>query len=108
MKSGHFDALWGAILDRVDLDVTRQVLILMVRTGGFSGDTVHTLDCSGLREFRFSNAILGPWEYAEITEIRASITSSGAQKIEIVLWSEDAGLEIHAETITLNGERIEG
>lgn len=108
MKLDSLNALWGAILDRVDLDVVNHVLVLAIRISSSSGNSVHTLECSGLLELRFFSAIPSPWAYAEITEIHAHGTPSGAQQIEIVLWSEKAGLVIIAETITLDGERVAG
>lgn len=106
MKPGMLDALWGATLDRIDLDVVRQVLILTIRARSSSGDRFYTLDCSGLLELRFFSSIPGPWDYAEVTEIHAHVTPSGAHQIEIVLWSEEAGLVAVAETITLDGHHI--
>lgn len=106
MKPGPLDALWGATLDRIDLDVVHQVLTMTIRASRSSGDTVYTLDCSGLLELRFFSSIPGPWDYAEVTEIHADVTPSGPHQIEIVLWSEDAGLVAVAQTITLDGHPI--
>lgn len=108
MKPSRLDALWGAILDRIDLDVVRQVLVLTIRVSSASGETIHTVECSGLMELRFFSSIPGPWEYAEITEIHANVTPSGACQIEIVLWSEEAGLVAIAETIAFDGEKVAG
>jgi len=108
MKPSQLDALWGAMLDRADLDVVRQVLVLTIRVTSSAGNTVHTLECSGLLELRFFNSIPSPWEYAEVTEIHASATPSGAHQIDIVLWSEEAGLVVIAETIRLDGDHIVG
>jgi hypothetical protein len=108
MKPGPLDDLWGATLDRIDLDAVHQVLTLTIRATSSSGDTVYTLDCSGLLELRFFSSIPGPWDYAEVTEIHVDATPSGAHQLEIVLWSEDAGLMAVAQTITLDGHPIRG
>jgi hypothetical protein len=106
VKPSQLDALWGATLHRTDLDILHQALVLTIGVSSSSGDTAHILQCAGLLELRYFSSIPGPWEYAEVTEIHTSTTPSGAHQIEIVLWSEDAGLVVIADTITLDGEDI--
>jgi hypothetical protein len=106
MQPGHLEALWGAIVDRADWDVTGHFLAMTILVSSPVGQTVRTLECSGVGELRFFSSIPRPWEYAEITEIHARTTPAGAHQIEFVLWSEDAGLVVTAETITLDGEHI--
>jgi len=106
MQPGHLDALWGATLDRADWDVPRHFLAITILVSSPAGKTVRTLECSGIGELRFFSSVPREWEHTEITEIHASTTPAGAHQIEFVLWSEDAGLVVTAETITLDGEPI--
>lgn len=106
MNASPLDFLWGTILERVDLDVVRHVLLLTIRVSSASGDTVHTLKCTDLSELRFFSSIPRPWEYAEVTEIHSNVTASGAIQIEILLWSEEAGLVALADSVTLDDRPI--
>lgn len=106
MKASQLDALWGSVLDHVDLDIIRQVLFLTIRVSSSSGDTVHTLKCADLSQFRFFSSIPRPWEYAEVTEIHTNVTATGAIQIEIILWSEEAGLVAVADSVTLDDQPL--
>jgi hypothetical protein len=106
MKSAPLDCLWGAILDHVDLDVVHHVLVLTLRVIDSSKEMVHTLECKNLSDLRFFSAIPAPWKYAEVTEVYANVDEAGRTHVDIVLWSEDAGLVAVADSVELDGERI--
>lgn len=106
MTSNPLHILWGAILDHVVLDVTNQVLGLTMRVDSSSGQSVHTLECRNLSELRFFNSIPGPWKYSEVTQINSNVNSAGATQLEIILWSEDAGLVAVADSVILDGQEI--
>lgn len=100
------DALWGAILDHVDIDITSRLLVISCHVTAGSQAIHHRLEFRALSEFRFFNSIPGQWKYAELTEIHANRTSSGYTHVEIVLWSEDAGLVAIADSVELDGEPV--
>jgi uncharacterized protein RhaS with RHS repeats len=55
---------------------------------------------------RWFSEIPGPWSYAELTEIHVSRSSDSEILLEIILWSEDAGLSITAKSARLDGEEM--
>jgi hypothetical protein len=106
MKSSPLNMLWGATLCRVDLDMVQQALVLTICVTGSSGNTLHSLECKGISELRFFSSIPGPWEYAEVTEIHSNTTVAGLTQLEIVLWSEDAGLTVVGDSVVLDGQKV--
>jgi hypothetical protein len=56
-----------------------------------------------------SSTIPGPWSYAELSEIHVSKFGFDGILLEIMLWSEDAGLSIAARSARLDdAEMIPG
>jgi hypothetical protein len=50
------DALWGAILDDVSLDIISQAVTLVVRVPRADQETTHHLVAHGVHECRFTNS----------------------------------------------------
>jgi hypothetical protein len=101
------DQLWGGNLTAMEVDVLRQAARLTIDVTDRGQTQRHQLDLVGLTELRFSNAIEGPWERAEVTEVslRASETS-GQLHFDVMLWSEAAGLTGTCAHVTLDGEAV--
>ena len=100
------DVLWGAILDRINIDITSQQLAINCHVTTGSQENHYRLEFSALSEFRFFNSIPGPWKYSEITEIHTNRTPTGDTQVEIVFWSDGAGLVAVADSFLLDGEPI--
>jgi hypothetical protein len=99
--------LWGATLDKVSIDLLRQTVVLNLHVNDSTASPAtsrHALELRDVTDFHWFNSIPGPWDYAEVTEIRIYSTDSGESRVEIMLWSEDAGLSITAGTVFLDGE----
>jgi hypothetical protein len=64
----------------------------------------HSFHLESVSDFRWFSEIPEPWNYAEITEIHLSRLSSGQLKVDIILWSEDAGIAITARRALFDGE----
>jgi hypothetical protein len=98
--------MWGAVLDGIKFDVVAQSLVITFQVTDHSRVSHHRLDFEELSELRFSNAIPGPWNYAELTEFHVDRAASGTIQVEIVLWSEDARLVASARSVELDGEPV--
>jgi hypothetical protein len=98
------DQLWGRTLDRVAFDVTAQTLSLFVTVSDEDESNRHELLLSDVSKFQFVNAIPGPWDYAEATELHFHKDAWADQwRFEILLWSEDAGLSGRCRAVTVDG-----
>jgi hypothetical protein len=97
------DRLWGAVLEDFIVDLRSQTVTLMGRVASGSEAVAHRLEARGVSELRFQNSIPGPWEYTEITEAHVAPSSTGGVSVELVLWSDDAGISISAESASLDG-----
>jgi hypothetical protein len=94
------DALWGGQLTAVRFDPVGHSCDLTVRVTTGGTDVNYTVRCDQVTSFEFTNAIAEPWDYAEVTEADlATDASSGLKTLELVLWSEDAGLKLSARSI---------
>lgn len=104
MKRLH--PLWGGILDRVDIDLLQQRAVLDFHVVDSRESPVvrrHLVEVSGISEFRWFSSIPGPWNYADVTEFRVRSASTGGLVIDIMLWSEDAGILITAGSALFDG-----
>ena len=99
-------SLWGAIIDEINIDLAGQTLTITCHVTAGTQSRHHRLECKSLSEFRFFSAIPGQWNYAELTEIHMSKTSSGEAKLEIVIWSEDAGLTVKTGGVQLDDQPL--
>ncbi len=95
-------SLWGAIIDEISIDITAQALTITCHVTAETRSLHHKLECKSLSEFRFFSAIPGQWNYAELTEIHMNRTSSDEIQLEVVIWSEDAGLTVKAGVVQLD------
>jgi hypothetical protein len=66
----------------------------------------HALELREVSEFRYRSSIPGPWNYTEITEAHLVPIATGGVSIELVLWSEDAAVVVHARSATFNGSPL--
>jgi len=101
------DDLWGATLLDVRLDPTALAVHLHVQVVLEAVSTNHKLKLLGISEFQLTNAIPLPWTYAELTEIRVIALPRNRVRVEMILWSEDARMTIEADSLELDGERVE-
>jgi hypothetical protein len=99
-------ALWGGILDSVDLDLANGTAVLRahVINGGVEAST--TIACDGIEAVGFGTDIPWPWAYAEITEVWAGPVPGGV-RIALTLWSEPTALTITASRISIGDEPLE-
>jgi hypothetical protein len=98
------DQLWGGILDSLSLDVVTQTLGLSVSVTHGDRSCRHEIRLKDVYEFRFVNAIPGPWDYAEVTELHfARDLSSDLWRFDIMLWSEDASITGRCGSVTVDG-----
>jgi len=96
------DDLWGGQLVVVAFDPTRHSCDLRVSTTLNGVTSTYAIDCRGVSELRFRNAIPEPWTYAEVTEAHLSVDeASGRQVLELILWSEDAKLVVTCSSIDI-------
>jgi hypothetical protein len=103
----HTDKLWGGSLTAIRIDVLRQVTTLTIEVTERGQTQRHDLDLVGLTELRLFNAIEGPWERAEVTELHLRQSpSSGQFQFDVMLWSEAAGLTGTCAAVTLDGEAV--
>lgn len=86
------DKLWGGRLEAVAFDPVTHRLTLEVHVLESGVTSVYELACLRVSALRFDNSIPLPWDYAEVTEVHASRAASGDWVVELMLWSEDAGL----------------
>jgi hypothetical protein len=100
------DQLWGAVLDELNVDLASQGIVLTARVTTDSDVVVHRLELRDVSDFRFQSSIPGPWDYAEITEAHLAPSPTGGLSIELVLWSEAAGISISAGAAILNGSAV--
>jgi hypothetical protein len=101
--------LWGGILDRVDIDLLQQRVVLdfhVINSTQVPPVRRHVAELGGVSEFRWFSSIPGPWNYADVTELHFRQTSTGSKVLDIMLWSEEAGISITASSATLDGEPI--
>ena len=94
------DDLWGASLTDVHLDPVGPRVTLSLRVLDAGRETLHRLVLFDVTDIRFRNAIPGRWEYADVTEIRSKPIGGGRSVLEMMLWSEDAGLTIEFGSLT--------
>jgi hypothetical protein len=99
-------ALWGGILDGVDIDLKSGTLVLRahVESGGTS--TATEIQCEGVTAVSFATDIPWPWNYAEITDVRAGVVERGVH-LELTLWADPTALAVTASRITVGGQLLE-
>lgn len=100
------NSLWGAIIDEINIDIAAQALTISCHITEGTRSFGHRIECKSLTEFRFFSAIPGQWKYAELTEIHMNETPSGETQLEVVIWSEDAGLTIKAGVVQLDDKAL--
>jgi hypothetical protein len=96
------DDLWGGQLVGVAFDPVGHICKLQVATFVDGRSHAYLIDCRGVHELRFPNSIPEPWAYAEVTEAHSSFDQeSGRHLLELVLWSEAAGLVVKCSSIDI-------
>lgn len=94
------DDLWGGQLTALEFDPVRHACELRVTTLVHSRTNSYVLECKGVTDFRFHNAIPEQWTYAEVTEAHLSVDEqSGQHVLELILWSEDADFVVRCSSI---------
>jgi len=97
------DGIWGSVVNELMLDLVHQTLILEISVPShLEKASHHRLRFEGVSDFRFANRIPGPWSYVELTEVRVRPTTNGRIVAELLLWSEEASLNVEAERATLD------
>jgi hypothetical protein len=102
------DQLWGGTLERLSIDARTQDVSLEISVTSGGTKTSFDVLLRGASQFHFTNDVDdGPWEYAEVTEFRASKDeASGRWAFDIVLWSEDSAMSGRCASIHLNGAAL--
>jgi hypothetical protein len=101
--------LWAGTLDNVEVDLLRQRVVMSLHVTGKSESLSrrdYTLDLEDVSDFHWFSSIPGPWTYAEATEVHVSELPNEEILVEIMLWSEDAGISITAKTFSLDGVKM--
>ncbi len=106
MTDSLLDSLWGAKLDRIDVDVVRHVVEMWVEVTTRAVQHRWQVTFHSVTELRFFSSIPDPWNYAELTEIYATRLANQRIRVEIVLWSEDAGLTLEAGSVQVDGRTL--
>ena len=106
MTDAQLDALWGATLDGLDIDIVAHTVEMRLVALTESVETRHRLIFDSVTEFRFHNSIPDPWNHAEVTEVHAVRLSNARIRMEMVLWSEDAGLALEAGSVAMDGQAL--
>lgn len=105
-RPSPLDDLWGSTLETCSFDLASQRLSLGIRIIDSSAPAgLRQVDFLRVTELHFSNSIPSPWEYAEVTEIRARMVGKQISAV-LTLWSEDAQLRVVCEQLLLDGEGL--
>jgi hypothetical protein len=97
------DSLWGGLLTAIRFDPVGHECRLRVETVLDGVCSIHVVVCHGVTEFRFHNEISESWTYAEVTEANADFDPrSGTWLLELMLWSEEAGLTLRCVKIDVD------
>ena len=100
-------ALWGGQLRAVQFDPATHECRTTVTTKTWGVIETYRLALYGVTELRFHSAIPQPWTYAELTEVHAEFDAQSEQwLVELILWSEDAGIRLRCSRFDLAGERL--
>jgi hypothetical protein len=94
------DDLWGSRLTDVRFDPVSHACTLDAVADDPAGPVTYRITCLSVTELSFSSTIPEPWTYAEVME--AYIThdeAAGQQLLEIMLWSEQAGIDIRCASV---------
>lgn len=94
-----FQALAGAVLDGVWVDVPEHRVIVTLRADTESDQVTHTLVLEGVTDFRFFDENADAWPYAEVTDIAAE-HGTGTMRLEFSFGPEAAGTAGTAVTCT--------
>ena len=94
------DALCGGQLTSVGFDPVTHSCELRVGVTTDGASVEYAIRCDGVAALHFDSTIAEPWDYAEVTDAElATDATSGLTTLELVLWSEDAGLTVTARSI---------
>jgi hypothetical protein len=101
--------LWGGTLENVEIDLLRQKVTLQVyvpNSTATPAESRHRIEIDDVSDFRWFSTIPGPWSYAELSEIHVSKFGFDGILLEIMLWSEDAGISIAAKSARLDDKEM--
>jgi hypothetical protein len=102
------DSLWGGLLTAINFDPVSHDCQLHVEIIVDGMRSIRVMVCRGVTEFHFQNQIPNPWTYAEVTEVKADFDPrSDTWFLEMMLWSEDAGLTLRCVRIDMDGADYE-
>ncbi len=101
------DELWGGILEAISIEPALHIVSMIVNVNAGARIYRHELRLEGVREFRFFHSSEEPWNYADLTEIHLDRgTADRVWTIDIVLWSEEAGLVARCDSVILDGVEV--
>lgn len=83
-----------------------QTVVLSGRVAAGSDAVVDRLELRDASQFRLRNSVPGPWDYAEITEEHLARSATGGILIELVLWSDDAGISVNTGSAIFDGSLL--
>lgn len=96
------DDLWGSRLLSVTFDPVTHRCTLDAMADDASGTTAYRVDCQSVVNLSFRSTIPEPWTYADVTEVYVTEDgSTGQHVVEIMLWSEGAGIDIRCGTVEI-------
>jgi hypothetical protein len=98
--------LWAATLDSVSIDLLQHSVVMHLHVTNSSRSPevqYHIFELQGVHDFHWFSSIPAPWNYAEVTEIHVRPAGAAGFVVDMMLWSEDAGLVIEAESVLLDG-----
>ena len=98
--------VWGSMIEAFALDPRSRTLAMTVAVYEGGTRTEHVLAAEGVRLCRFFNDYQGPAEVLEATEVFLDPTTDHPRLV-IEFWGPDAGLELVADIIRLDGERLD-
>lgn len=91
--------LWGSQLIWHDFDVLTHNLRLRLSLLVDEASSLHEIACTGVTRIEFRSAISPPWTYAEVTELCIDSAADGQVVLDVMLWSEDAGITVTCASI---------
>jgi hypothetical protein len=98
--------LWAATLDSLSVDLLQHSVVMNLHVTDSSRSPkvqYHVFELQGVHDFHWFSSIPAPWNYAEVTEIHVRTEGTAGFVVDMMLWSEDAGLVIKAESVLLDG-----
>lgn len=86
--------LWGSTLIEFKFDVVAHTLRMRLAMLYSGAESLHDITCTNVTKLEFFSDIPLPWTYAEVTELVIDSAPDGQVVLDVMLWSEDAGISV--------------